>query len=121
MARKYRRDAIGRFAGGGGSKAKTSGTFRAGSRSADKGKDARSNASLMSTLKGGEKEAGISLSRNARIASRSRTSSTGSDAKLIGRAERAFGQRANLSKIKQRKMEKERQSFARRGSMRGGG
>lgn len=115
-----RRDSRGRFAGSGG-RAPTSGTFRAGSRVADKGKDARSNASLMRTLKGGEKEAGASSSRNARSAGRSRTSAAGSDAKLIGRAERSFTQRANQSKMKQRKMEKERKSFARRGSMRGGG
>ena len=113
MARTYKRDRNGRFAG--------SGTFRAGSRAADKGKDARSNASLMKTLKDGEKKGGAMDSRNARSASKSRASSSGTEANLIGRAERSFKQRANQSKIKQRKMERERKSFARKGAMRGGG
>jgi hypothetical protein len=116
-----RRDRLGRFAGsGGGGKARTSGTFRTGSRAAGRGKDARSDASLMRTLKGGEKEAGTSLARNARIAGKSRTTATGSDAKLIGRSERSFGQRANQSKVRQGRMERERQSFARKGARRGG-
>ena len=115
-----RRDAKGRFSSSGG-RAPTSGTFRAGSRVADKGKDARGNANLMRTLKGGEKQAGASSTRNARSAAVSRASSSGRDAKLIGRAERSFAQRANQSKLKQRKMERERKSFARRGAARGGG
>lgn len=115
-----RRDSRGRFAGSGG-RAPTSGTFRAGSRVADRGKDARSNASLMRTLKGGEKQAGASNTRNARSAAVSRASSSGRDAKLIGRAERSFTQRANQSKLRQRKMERERKSFTRRGAARGGG
>lgn len=112
MARRYKRDSKGRFAG--------SGTFRAGSRAADKGKDARSNASLMRTLSKGEKEGGKIDARNARIAGRSRGASTGTDAKLIGRAERSFAQKANQSKVKQRKMERERKSFTRKGAMRSG-
>lgn len=108
-----RRDSRGRFAG--------SGTFRAGSRAADQGKDARSNASLMRTLKGGEKEGGKIDARNARSAGKSRASSSGNDAKLIGRAERSFKQKANQSKVKQRKMDRERKSFTRKGARRGGG
>lgn len=114
-----RRDNRGRFASSGG-KAPTSGTFRAGSRASDRGKDARGSANLMRTLKGGEKEAGASNMRNARSAGRSRAAASGRDANLIGRAERSFAQRGNQSKMKQRKMERERKSFARRGAMRGG-
>jgi len=113
MASRQKRDSMGRFAG--------SGTFKAGSRAADKGKDARSNASLMNTLKGGEKAGGKIDARNARSAGKSRTSSSGNDAKLIGRAERSFKQKANQSKVKQRRMEQERKSFARKGARSGGG
>jgi hypothetical protein len=113
MARTYRRDSNGRFAG--------SGTFKAGSRAAAKGKEARSDASLMRTLKGGEKQGGNQDVRNARSAARSRAASSGTQANLIGRAERLFKQKANQSKVKQRRMERERKSFQRRGAKRGGG
>lgn len=115
-----RRDSRGRFASSGG-RAPTSGTFRAGSRVADRGKDARSNASLMRTLKGGEKQAGAANRRIARSVAVGRASSSGGDAALIRRAERLYAQRANQSKLKQRKMERERKSFTRRGAARGGG
>ena len=125
MARSYRRNSRGRFAGGGGGtgggrKSKGSGTFKTGSRAADKGKDARGDASLMRVLKGGEKDGGRMDARNARSAAQSRASSSGTQAKMIGRAERLFKQKANQSKIKQRRMEGERRSFARRGARVGG-
>ncbi len=118
MARRYNRDRIGRFAGKGGS-----GSFSSARKATAKGSSARQDASMVKTLKGGEKSGGQMSARAGRSSSgtfRRRTSNS-SDMNFVSKAGTAFKKDANKSKIKQRKMEKERKSFARKGARHGGG
>jgi len=119
MARRYTRDKIGRFSGGGG---KTSGAFKSGRKASASGKSARSDAAMVKTLKGGEKAGGQMSSRAGRSSATTvrRRTSNSAETKYVGRAASMFKKDANKSKIKQRRMEKERQSFARKGARRGG-
>ena len=114
MTRTYRRDSKGRFAGGGGG----SGTFKSGRKAVAKGKDARSDAKMMKTLKGGEREGGQISARAARSSARTvrRRTTNSADMGFVSAAGRKFTQDANKSKAKQRKMERERRSLARKGA-----
>jgi len=117
-ARRYDRDKRGRFSGGGAS----SGTFKPGRKALASGKSARSDASMMKTLKGGEKSGGQISSRAARSSARTvrRRTSNSTEMEYVGRAASMSKKDANKSKVKQRRMEKERRSFARKGARRGG-
>jgi len=78
---------------------------------------------MVRTLKGGEKSGGQMSARAARSSAgtfRRRTSNS-ADSNYISRAASSFKRDANKSKIKQRRMERERRSFARKGARRGGG
>jgi hypothetical protein len=119
MARRYKRDKIGRFSGGG---SKSSGTFKSGRKALASGKSARSDASMVKTLKGGEKSGGQISARAGRSSATTvrRRTSNSAETGYVGRAASAFKKDANKSKVKQRRMEKERKSLARKGARRGG-
>ena len=115
MARRYNRDKLGRFASKGGS-----GTTSTARKALAKGSSARRDASMMRTLKGGEKTGGQMSARAARSSAgtfRRRTSNS-SDMNFVSKAASAFKRDANKSKIKQRRMEGERRSLARKGARR---
>ena len=117
MARRYNRDKIGRFASKGGS-----GTMSSARKATARGSSARQDASMVRTLKGGEKSGGQMSARAARSSAgtfRRRTSDS-SDMNFVSKAASAFKRDANKSKIKQRRMESERRSLARKGARRGG-
>ncbi len=118
MARRYVRDKNGRFAGKGGS-----GSFSSARKATAKGSSARQDASMVKTLESGEKAAGQMSARAGRSSAGTFGSraSNSRDMNFVGKAATAFKRDSNKSRIKQRKMEKERQSFARKGARRGGG
>ena len=121
MARRYNRDNRGRFASKGGGS--SSGTFKSARKALSSGKEARQDASMMKTIRAGEKAGGQMSSRAARSAASTyrRRDSNSAMMNLVSRAASASKRDANKSKIRQRRMEKERQSFARKGARRGGG
>lgn len=114
MARRYVRDQNGRFASKGG------GTFQSGRKATASGQGARSDARMVKTLKGGEKTGGQMSARAGRSTAQTRSQANSGDARYLKLAETRFKRDSNLSRLKQRKMEKERQSFARKGARRGG-
>jgi len=115
MARRYARDKNGRFASKGGS-----GAFQSGRKATASGQGARSDARMVKTLRGGEKTGEQMSARAGRSTAQTRSQASGRDAKFLKLAETKFQRDSNLSRIKQRRLEKERQSFARKGARRGG-
>jgi len=120
MARRYKRDAIGRFA------SKGSGGIGSSRRSTSTGADARRGARTVRGEQTGRTGRARYQAGSARAALRGRAASIAdggskSGAKLLGNVAVTQRGKSNQSRAKVKTMERERRSLLRRGSMRGGG
>lgn len=117
MARTYKRDKLGRFAG--------SGSISTSTRATTTGARARRNAKSMKQEQAGQKERKQYMAKSARSSMRYRAeladSGSTAGAKSLGNSARLYGRKSNQSRQKSKTMERERRSLLRRGSMRGGG